>query len=85
MPEVLTHYPDSLLSVLKSAGAKCGEIISPHILTHCPPEHFCSLPQGEICVYGLQDALKMTQIHAADLASVFNQIPTIYSNINIIF
>lgn len=84
MPEILTKYPDSALAVLKSAGAKCGEGIKQQILIHCPPKHFCALPHGEICVYGLPDMSKMTQIIPADLSNFVSQVPNIYSNFNII-
>lgn len=65
MPEQLTKHPDVTLQVLRSAGARCGEGVSPKILTHCPVERFCQLPGGELCVYGLPEAMQMTQITAA--------------------
>lgn len=70
MPEQITKYPDVTLKVLQGAGARCGEGIEPRILTRCPPERFCSLPSGEICVYGIADIPKMTQIKPAELARV---------------
>lgn len=70
MPEQITKYPDVTLKVLKGSGARCGEGIEPQILTRCPPERFCSLPTGEICVYGIADIPKMTQIKPAELARV---------------
>jgi hypothetical protein len=66
MPEQLTKHPEVTLQVLKSAGAQCGAVAKPEILTACPAERFCKLPGGEICVYGLADATRMTQITAAD-------------------
>ena len=84
MPEILTRYPDVALSVLKSAGAKCGVGINQQILTSCPSEHFCSFPQGEICVYGLNDIGKMTQIHLNEFSDLVSSVPSIYSNINIV-
>lgn len=83
MPEILTKYPDVVLSVLKSSGAKCGVGIKQQILTSCPTDHFCSLPQGEICVYGLNSINKMTQFGSIELAEFASNTPTIYSNMNI--
>jgi hypothetical protein len=40
------------------------------ILTKCPADSFCKLPGGEICVYGLADASKMTQISTSELQSL---------------
>lgn len=70
MPEQLTKHPDVTLQVLRSAGAECGEGAPQTILTQCPAERFCRLPGGEVCVYGLDDAPRMTQISAADWAAV---------------
>jgi hypothetical protein len=44
--------------------------VQPKILTKCPPERFCSLRTGEICVYGIADIPKMTQITTQELAGV---------------
>lgn len=66
MPEQLTKHPEITLQVLRSAGASCAVGEKPEILVKCPAERFCKLPGGEICVYGLNDAAKMTQITAAD-------------------
>jgi hypothetical protein len=84
MPEILTKYPESALAVLKSAGAKCGVGMKQQILTNCPSDHFCALPHGEICVYGIKDFAKMTQMSPADLADLISNVPSIYSNFNII-
>lgn len=70
MPEQISRYPEVTLSVLKGAGAKCGEGVEQRILTACPPERFCSMPSGEICVYGLSEIPKMTQIKPADLQPI---------------
>jgi len=70
MPEQISKYPEVTLKVLKEAGAVCGEGAKQKILTQCPAERFCSLPTGEICVYGINDIPKMTQITAQELASV---------------
>ena len=69
MPEQLTKHPDVTLQVLRSAGAKCGEGAPQEILKSCPTERFCKLPGGEVCVYGLPDATRMTQIAPADLVA----------------
>ena len=66
MPEQLTKHPDVTLQVLRSAGAQCGANAPQDILTACPPERFCKLPGGEICVYGIADAPRMTQFTAGD-------------------
>jgi hypothetical protein len=70
MPEQISKYPDVTLNVLKGAGARCGEGITPKILTKCPAERFCALPTGEICVYGITEIPQMTQIAAKELARV---------------
>lgn len=67
MPEVLTRHPDTVLEVLKSAGARCGVGAPQTILTKCPRDSFCALPGGETCVYDIADVGEMTQISAADL------------------
>lgn len=66
MPEQLTKHPEVTLQVLRSAGAKCAEGAPQDILTTCPTERFCKLPGGEVCVFGLSDASKMTQITSAE-------------------
>jgi hypothetical protein len=70
MPEQLTKYPEVTIQVLRSAGAKCGEGSVREILTKCPADSFCKLPQGEICVFGLADASKMTQILTSELQAL---------------
>jgi hypothetical protein len=62
MPEQLTKHPELTIHLLRSVGAKCGEGSVQQVLTKCPADSFCKLPGGEICVYGLADASKMTQI-----------------------
>jgi hypothetical protein len=66
MPEQLTKHPDVTLQVLRSSGAQCAEGAVQDILTRCPAERFCKLPGGEVCIYGLPDASKMTQITTAE-------------------
>ena len=75
MPEQLTKHPEVTLKVLRSAGAKCAEGAKQEILTQCPAERFCRLPGGEICVFGLSDASKMTQITAADWKALVQSLP----------
>lgn len=70
MPEQLTKHPEVTLQVLRSAGAQCGEGAPQAILTQCPPARFCKLPGGEVCVYGLPDAPRMTQLSASDWQAV---------------
>ena len=70
MPEQISKYPEVTLKVLKGSGAVCGEGAPQKILTQCPRDKFCSLPTGEICVYGIKDIPKMTQITPQELAQV---------------
>jgi hypothetical protein len=70
MPEQISKYPGVTLEVLKGAGAVCGEGAPQKILTQCPAERFCSLPTGEICVYGIEEIPQMTQITLQELAQV---------------
>lgn len=74
MPEQLTKHPDVTLQVLRSAGARCGEGQAQRILTTCPPERFCKLPGGEMCIYGLADASRMTQISASDWQTMLRSL-----------
>ena len=74
MPEQLTKHPEVTLQVLRSAGAKCAEGAPQEILASCPPARFCKVPGGEICIYGLADAPKMTQITVADWKSVVSAV-----------
>ena len=66
MPEQLTRHPEVTLQVLQSAGAQCGTGAKQDILKTCPPARFCKLPGGEVCIYGIAEAPKMTQFTAAD-------------------
>jgi len=70
MPEQITKYPDVTLQVLREAGAVCGGGAPQKILKQCPAERFCSLPTGEMCIYGIKDIPRMTQIAPAELAQV---------------
>lgn len=84
MPEILTKYPNAVYIVLKSAGAKCGEGLKPHILKNCPEEQFCVLPEGELCVYDIKNISQMTQVTPTDVTDIVSSVPTIYGNLNII-
>ncbi|MFQ5944454.1 MAG: hypothetical protein ACE5JF_12960 [Anaerolineales bacterium] len=70
MPEQISKYPEVTMQVLRGAGARCGEGVEQQILTRCPPERFCALPTGEICVYGIEQIPQMTQISTQELARV---------------
>ena len=70
MPEQITKYPDITLQVLREAGATCGKGSPQNILKQCPADRFCSLPTGEMCIYGINDIPRMTQIAPAELAQV---------------
>lgn len=53
MPNVYTPYPDTVLSILRDAGFRCG-IEAKRILVNCPTERFCAHTSeqlyGELCV-----------------------------------
>lgn len=70
MPEQISKYPQVTIKVLKGAGARCGEGVEQQILTRCPPERFCALPTGEMCVYGIEQIPQMTQITTQELARI---------------
>jgi hypothetical protein len=68
MPEQISKYPDVTLKVLRESGAVCGQGAPQNILKQCPRDRFCSLRTGEICVYGINEIPKMTQITPQELA-----------------
>jgi hypothetical protein len=70
MPEQISKYPDVTLQVLRESGAVCGQGAPQKILKQCPRDRFCSLRTGEICVYGINEIPKMTQITYQELAQV---------------
>jgi hypothetical protein len=70
MPEQISKYPDVTLQVLRESGAVCGQGAPQNILKQCPRERFCSLRTGEVCVYGINEIPKMTQITTQELAKV---------------
>ena len=61
MPEILTKYPDVALSILKDAKIACGVGKPQQVLKDCPKDQFCSLPTGELCIYGVK-ASSLSQI-----------------------
>lgn len=75
MPEVISKYPEITIKVLREAGARCGEGLPQKILTKCPPERFCSLPTGEVCVYGVDEIGKMTQITSQEISQQISKEP----------
>ena len=83
MPEIITKYPEVVMQVLKGSGAKCGIGEKQQILIHCPPKQFCSFPQGEICVYGLQDTAHMQQISSTELFEMVKDDPALFSFTNL--
>ncbi len=62
MPEIITRYPDVTLRVLQDAGAQCGAGTTPTILHDCPPQRFCTLPTGEVCVLGINELHRAQQV-----------------------
>ncbi|KTD18762.1 Uncharacterised protein [Legionella lansingensis] len=67
MPEIVTKHPEIVLGLLKQANIKCGVGEKQNILKTCPPDKFCSLPKGELCIYGIKDISQMTQISSFSL------------------
>jgi len=84
MPEQLTKHPEVTLQVLQSAGAQCGTGAAPQILKACPPARFCKLPGGEVCIYGIAEAPKMTQFTAADwrALAVATKVPGVVAGVD---
>lgn len=69
MPEVVTKYPTTLLTILRGGGARCGPDQTQKVLKRCPPERFCTTPTGEICVYGLDQVTDLQQITRDEFAA----------------
>lgn len=67
MPELLTKHPEVAIQVLEGGRARCGPGQEQTILKQCPPERFCSTSSGELCVFGLDELPKMTQISRAEI------------------
>lgn len=67
MPEVLTKHPDVVRQLIEKTGGRCGEGQKQTILKACPPAQFCTMPGGELCIYGVEQARSMTQISAGEL------------------
>jgi len=70
MPGQLTKHPEITPKVLRSASTQCGEGAPQDILTQCPADRFCKLPGGQLCVFGLPEASKMTQITALERQAI---------------
>ncbi len=79
MPEILTKYPDVVIQVLRESGAKCGVGSPQQILTSCPSERFCSMPTGEVCIYGLNEIPGMTQITPAEIVRAASGTSILFS------
>ncbi|MBI5275739.1 MAG: hypothetical protein HY854_04700 [Burkholderiales bacterium] len=75
MPEQLTKHPEVTLEVLKSGPASCGTGAPQEILKSCPKDRFCKLPGGEMCIYGLPEATKMTQVTQAEWRAIVPPLP----------
>lgn len=73
MPELLTKHPEATLQILQSGGAQCGAGAPSQALKDCPTQRLCALPGGEICVYGLPQAARLTEISATDWRGVIAQ------------
>ena len=69
MPEILTKHPGIVKDILNSSkDIECGKLgVKPQILKKCPAKQFCTLPQGELCIYDYRDIDKMTQLSRDDL------------------
>ncbi|KTD10767.1 hypothetical protein Lgra_1733 [Legionella gratiana] len=67
MPEIVTKHPEIVFKMLKEANVKCGTGENQTILKACPSDKFCSLPTGELCIYGIKDVSQMTQINVFEL------------------
>ncbi|EKD72197.1 MAG: hypothetical protein ACD_45C00739G0004 [uncultured bacterium] len=83
MPEIITKYPEVVMQVLQGSGAKCGTGEKQKILTHCPPGQFCSLPAGEMCVYGIQDISHMQQVSSTEIFQIIKDVPPMFSLMNL--
>jgi len=79
MPEIVTKYPEIVIKILREAGIECGTGAPQTILTACPAERFCSLPTGEICVYGLNEISKATQITMAEITKLVSKSSQIFT------
>lgn len=69
MPEILSKHPELVIEVLERQGAACGDGVAPKILTSCPPEKFCSLAGGELCVFGPGELAAMTQLEQDEVCA----------------
>lgn len=71
MPELLTKHPKIVKSMLEDMGAECGRGNPQKILKKCPKSSFCTVPPGEFCVLGLDQADKLTQFKVPKLKESF--------------
>lgn len=74
MPEIVTKHPEIVFKILKEAHIKCGTGENPTILKTCSSDKFCSLPTGELCIYGIKDVSQMTQINVFELFQGVNTL-----------
>ena len=56
MTELLTHQPQTVLQMLRSAGARCGEPAPPDGPRTCPAASHCTLGATEVCVVAMDVA-----------------------------
>ncbi|HLB42342.1 MAG TPA: hypothetical protein VJN02_05765 [Gammaproteobacteria bacterium] len=83
MPEIVTKHPKVVLKLLSDSGASCGVGAKQNILINCPPENFCALSMGELCVYDVKHIATMHQIDPIDLHEAISRVPTMFSFANI--
>jgi len=67
MPEQITKYPDVTLKVLKDAGAAAARGPAENSEA-VPGRPFLLVAHGGICIYGMNEIPKMTQITRLELA-----------------
>ena len=70
LPEIVTEHPGAVLHKLEAAGGRCGEEEPREILVDCPPERFCAMPEGEICVYGIDEIPQMAVTRTETFAEI---------------
>ena len=56
MTDLLTPQPETVLRLLKGAGAQCGTPAAPEGAKTCLAARHCLLNGSEVCVRGLDDA-----------------------------
>ena len=68
MPQLVTAHPELVKKMLSELNQqiKCGQTGSiKRILCDCPDVDFCSLPNGEFCIYSVKNMQKASQIRKA--------------------